>query len=133
MIYSLLKAAFYGFAWIAPIVVLFGVSRVLQNRSTSASKQKVVVLILIPVVWTIGLIGCLLAHSFHEASWHSNNPQGIVTEEDMIALGDYPNVFAGWVLLGWFPVALGLILARRQRRKIQAQQVGDGDVSQRPC
>ncbi len=116
MTYSLLIVASYALAWIAPIVILVGVSRWMNTRSVRLVKQRVVRAILVPVVWCIGLIGSLIAHAFYESVWHSANPNGIVTEEEMVALGDYPNVFAGWVLLGWIPVLVGFVLSVRRNR-----------------
>jgi hypothetical protein len=67
------------------------------------------------------LISSFIGQSFHEAAWQAANPQGVVTEDDMLALGDYPNVFAGWVLLGWLPIVVGLLLSARLIQK-KAQQ-----------
>jgi hypothetical protein len=78
---------------------------------------------LIPVAWGSGLVASIIGHTFHVSAWRSANPKGIVTEEDMISLGDYPNVFVGWLLLGWIPVVLGLVLCiRRNRSQQEAQQ-----------
>jgi hypothetical protein len=72
-------------------------------------------------VWILGLVASFLGQSFHEAGWLATHPDGIQTEEDMMAHGDYPNVFAGWIMLGWIPVLAGLILSRRDRTKQQAE------------
>ena len=80
----------------------------------------------------IGLIGSLVAQAFYESVWHLANPNGIVTEEDMGALGDYPNVFAGWALLGWIPVLVGLILERSDESESTRSTIGSpGVVSSR--
>ena len=121
VIYSLLKIASYGFAWMAPIVILVGVSRWIQTRFVQIVKQRLIWAILVPVVWLIGLIGSFVGQAFHESAWHSANPNGVVTEKDMVALGDYPQVFIGWVLLGWIPVVTGLVLSVRRNRNRQAQ------------
>ncbi len=99
----------------------------MQTRSVQLVKQRVVRAILVPSVWSIGLIGSFIGQAFHESAWHSANPNGIVTEEDMVALGDYPNVFVGWVLLGWIPVVVALVLSVRRNRNLQAQQAGSYD------
>jgi hypothetical protein len=115
--------ASYGFAYIAPVAVIFGVSRWMHTRSMQSAKQRIIIAILIPVAWVIGLVASFIGHTFHASAWHSANPKGIITEEDMITLGDYPNVFAGWLLLGWLPVVLGLVLCvRRNRSQQEAQQ-----------
>jgi hypothetical protein len=92
-------------------------------RSVELMKNRIIQTILVPVAWLIGLIGSLIGQAFHMSAWFSTNPNGIVTEEDMIALGDYPNVFAGWLLLGWIPVVIGLVLsARINQNQKEAQQ-----------
>jgi len=120
--YTLLKIASYGFAWIAPIVILVLTSRWMRSRSIGSTKRRVIQTVLVPLVWALGLVGSFVGHAFHEAGWLAAHPEGIVTEEDMMALGDYPNVFAGWVLLGWVPVLIGLVLAKRGDRNRQAEQ-----------
>jgi hypothetical protein len=90
-------------------------------------KQRVVWAVLVPAVWCIGLIGSFIGQAFHESAWHSANPNGIVAEEDMVALGDYPNVFVGWLLLGWIPVVVGLVLSVRRNRDQRAQPVGSSN------
>lgn len=113
MSYTVLKFVSYGFAWIAPIVILVGVSRWMRGRSVAAPKRKAVLSVLVPFVWVCGLVCSFVGHYFHEAGWWMRHPEGIRTEEDMLALGDYPNVFAGWIMLGWIPVLVGLLLSKR--------------------
>lgn len=96
-------------------------------RSVQIVKQRVVLAVLVPAVWCIGLIGSFIGQTAHESAWHSANPSGIVAEEDMVALGDYPNVFDGWVLLGWIPVVVGLVLSGRRNRDRRAQRVRSYD------
>jgi hypothetical protein len=130
--YTLLKIASYGFAWIAPIVILVATSRWMRSRSVGSSKRRVIQTLLVPLVWVLGLVGTSVGHAFHEAGWLAAHPEGIVTEEDMMALGDYPNVFAGWVLLGWVPVVFGLVLSKRGDRNRQAEQAAAPNRSATP-
>ena len=95
----------------------------------SPVRWRVVTISLVPFVWVVGLAGSLAGHYFHECAWVASHPAGVVTEDDMIALGDYPNVLAGWILLGWIPVLMGLVITRRKRKKIQAEQ---GEAGQPP-
>lgn len=127
MTFTILKIASYGFACLAPIAILVAVSRWMRARSVRIGKQRLVRAVLVPVVWVVGLIGSFAGHAFHEAKWLADNPDGIVTEEDMAAIGDFANVFAGWVILGWAPVALGLILSARLNQKNRLHNEWRGD------
>ena len=123
MTHTFLKFAAYGFAWIAPIVILLTMSRWMYSRSITTAKRRTVLAILIPFLWCAGLVSSLIGQAFHEAAWHTANPMGIVTEDDMLALGDSPNVFVGWILLGWLPIVVGLLLSNSLiQNKKEAQQ-----------
>jgi hypothetical protein len=130
--YTLLKIASYGFAWIAPIVILVAASRWMHAKSVGSIKRRVIQTLLVPLVWILGLVGSFVGQAFHEAAWFAAHPGGICTEEDMMALGDYPNVFAGWVLLGWVPILVGLALAKRGDRNRQAEQAATPNRSLTP-
>jgi hypothetical protein len=119
MPYTFLKFASYGFAWIAPIVILFATARWMSSRSITTWKRRIILAILIPLLWVVGLIASFFGHAFHESLWFAEHPKGILTEDDMVALGDYPNVFVGWMLVGWLPIIAGLSLFNRQLRKQQ--------------
>ena len=80
-------------------------------RSVWIGRQRVVRMMLVPAVWVLGLIGSFVGQAFHEAAWLADHPAGAATEMDILSLGDYPNVFAGWVILGWVPVLIGLLLS----------------------
>lgn len=110
----ILKIIAYMLAWISPVLIFIGVSRSLGGSEVSGIHRKLMLLILIPLTWLIGLSGSLLGHYFHERAWMVDHPHGAVTEEDILALGDYPNVLAGWLLLGWIPVMLGFFLRSKR-------------------
>jgi len=114
--------ASYGLALIAPVVVIVGASRWMHTRSIQRTKQRIILALIIPIAWGIGLVASFIGHTFHASAWRAANPQGTVTEEDMVAIGDYPNVFVGWLLLGWLPVILGLVLCVRRNRSEQEAQ-----------
>lgn len=109
-----LKIIAYGLAWISPVLIFIGVSRSLGGSEAFEIRRKLILLMLIPLTWLIGLSGSFLGHYFHERAWMADHPLGAVTEEDMLALGDYPNVAAGWLLLGWIPVMLGFFLRSKR-------------------
>lgn len=122
MTFTLLKIASYSLALTAPVMILVGVTRWMRKKSVSIVKQRLVKAILVPIVWCIGLFGFLAGQAFHEIAWHSANPDGIVTEEDMDALGDYPNVSVAWILMGWIPVVVGVVLSARSTRNQTARK-----------
>jgi hypothetical protein len=94
---------------------IYGCHDILKTVSTS--NQKTVPALLLPVLWIIELITAFAGQEFHEEVWHANHPVGAVTEEDVMALRDCPNVLALWVTLGWVPIAVGLILSKIGNKK----------------
>jgi uncharacterized membrane protein len=132
MPYTFLKFASYGFAWIGPIVILLGTARWMSSRSITTWKRRIILAILIPLLWVAGLIASFTGLRFHQSIWFAEHPKGIVTEDDMVALGDYPNVFAGWILVGWLPIAAGLFLSNRlirNQQKHKSAHPTSGNVS----
>ena len=117
MPYTALKILAYLLALSLPVVMLQGASRRMQKSATKASTRRMILVLLVPAAWLVELAGVTLGQCFGECAWYRQHPAGMVTEEDMMALGDYPNVFAGWVLTGWIPVLIGLVLSGRQGRR----------------
>ena len=115
MIATFLKFALYILSWMGPILILVIVSRWMAARSMSRVKHWLCFAVLLPLLWLFGLFACHGAQAFHEIEWRKNNPQGVQNEDDMVALGDYPNVSAGWVLVGWIPLTLGILMAKQRK------------------
>ncbi len=113
MHYTTPKILAYVLAWTMPALLLYLPSRWMEKRSVAASTQRVVRVFLIPLAWFLGLVFFYLGQFFHESAWFMEHARGSQTEEDMMTLGDYPNATATWIVAGWIPVAIGLILARR--------------------
>ncbi|MBG7606608.1 MAG: hypothetical protein IZT59_01040 [Verrucomicrobia bacterium] len=132
MTYAILKFVSYAFAWIAPIIILVAASRLVHAKSIDPTRRRLILATLVPLVWIIGLISSFVGHSFHEAGWMASHPDGIRTEEDMMAIGDYPNVFTGWIILGWLPVLVGLVLSKRYGKNRQAEQGAAGQPATPP-
>ena len=112
-----MKFALYVLSWMGPILILVIVSRSMAARSMTRVKRWLCFAVLLPLLWLFGLFACYGAHAFHQFEWRKNNPQGIQNEDDMEALGDYPNVSAGWVLVGWIPLTLGMLIGQEKQRK----------------
>jgi hypothetical protein len=110
-----MKFALYVLSWMGPILILVIVSRSMAACSMSRVKRWLCFAVLLPLLWLFGLFACYVAQTFHEVEWRKNNPQGIQNEDDIEALGDYPNVSAGWVLVGWIPLSLGLLIGQRRK------------------
>ena len=63
--------------------------------------------------WFLALVLLFLSQSFHEREWFATHDfSAAPTEEELMELGDYPNVFAGWLFFGWVPVLAASITAR---------------------
>jgi hypothetical protein len=129
--YTILKFVSDAFAWIAPIIILVAAPRLVHAKSIDPTRRRLILAALVPLVWIIGLISSFVGHSFHEAGWMASHPDGIRTEEDMMAIGDYPNVFAGWIILGWLPVLVGLVLSKRYGKYRQAEAWVDNPLPRR--
>lgn len=71
---------------------------------------------MIVVIWIVTFLVSLplssLALAYHQSAWFGTHPQGPQTEEDMLALGDYPNVTAGWIGGGWIPPTVGIFFSK---------------------
>ena len=65
------------------------------------------------VVWQGMLTILFYRQRLHEITWRRENAGRPLTEDSLVALGDYPNVFAGWLLFAWIPVVIGWMLAKR--------------------
>jgi len=114
MPYPALKILACTLAWTMPAVLLYLTSRRMQKSTVGPSIRRLVLVLLIPLAWCLGLGCAFLGQHYHSLAWFKQHARGQQTEEDLVALGDYPNVFATWVLAGWIPVAVGLALARHR-------------------
>ena len=68
--------------------------------------------------WLLALFFMFTSQGFHERDWWATHDHSAgLTEDDLLELGDYPNVFAGWVIAGWVPVLVMSLVARFIYRK----------------
>ena len=111
---ELLSLAVQVGAWLSPAALLYVLSERLRRSTLTPGRKRGFLLLAMPVVWIIGGLLVLRAFDVHAIAWHDRHPAGPITEEDMIALGDAPNVFASWILIGWIPVLFGFVAARRR-------------------
>jgi len=66
--------------------------------------------LLIPVTWMAGLFAAHYAQAYDNGLWFELHWDADLDES--FGRGDAPNVFAGWVLMGWIPVIVGHALSR---------------------
>lgn len=68
--------------------------------------------------WLRALFFMFASQGFHERDWWSiHDHSAELTEDDLLELGDYPNVFTSWVIAGWIPVLMMSLVARFIYRK----------------
>ena len=115
MPYAFLKILCYGVALIGPYLV-FRTYYALREKSKLGKRSgRLVLVLLIPAIWFLGLSAWMQGQAFHQAGWVASHGRHAFTEEEMLEEGDSPNAFAGWLLLGWMPLLLGGILARKRK------------------
>jgi len=93
-----------GTAIIFPAVLLW-----LFQVSSSAALPRTRLLVILSAWLSVLVFACVAQH-FNEKQWFATNASRSLSEEDMMSLGDSPNVLAAWLLFGWLPVLIGYIL-----------------------
>lgn len=117
MYLSILNFIACATAAVAPIVILTLGRRSLMRRGAPSGARRVLMAVFALVSWAVGIIAVTVGHHLHESAWLHQHPDGPVSEEDMAAIGDYPNVLTGWILLGWLPIVLGFVAAQRWSKR----------------
>jgi len=99
--------------WVLP-VLLFAV---VAWRAESSITLRVATGLMFPVGWICGL-GLVMWRNTIQLSEFLATHRGVrMTEEEFSSVPDGPNVFAGWILLGWLPVVIGFLVTRSLRRR----------------
>lgn len=100
-------------AFVFPVVLFIIILSMMRRYNAAPLLKRGVVCVTFLVSWIIVLLCAFTALAHHQRDWMREHKKGPFTEEEMIALGDYPDVFATWLMFGWIPVVIGYFLARR--------------------
>jgi hypothetical protein len=100
-------------AWVVPAVLFAAVT---WGRKSEVA-IRVATGLMFPVGWICGLSLLMWRVSILTSDFLAAHRGKEMTEEEFFSVPDGPNVFAGWILLGWLPVLVGFLVTRPLRRR----------------
>jgi hypothetical protein len=100
-------------AWAVPALLFAAVTWGSKSNVT----LWVVTGLMFPVGWICGLGLLMWRTSIQMSEFLAKHRGEAMTEEEFFSVPDGPNVFAGWVVLGWLPVVIGFLVTRPLRRR----------------
>jgi len=100
-------------AWVVPALLFAAVT---WGRKSEVA-IRVASGLMFPVGWICGLSLLMWRVSILTSEFLATHRGKEMTEEEFFSVPDGPNIFAGWVVLGWLPVVIGFLVTRPLRRR----------------
>ncbi len=100
-------------AVVSPFLVFLVLGYMVRRCKPSSSIRGLLYCVAAIICLITVLVFAGMSHMFHDIEWARSHHGKPLKEEDLVSQGDYPNVFATWVLFGWIPVIVGYFVARR--------------------
>ncbi|WP_341406898.1 hypothetical protein [Luteolibacter soli] len=96
-------------------------------REESSVSLRVMTFMMFPVGWICGLGLAMWRNTIQMSEFLAKHRGEQMTEEEFFSVPDGPNVFAGWILLGWLPVVIGFLVTLPLRRRAAERCVNFAD------
>lgn len=99
--------------WVLPTLLFAVVARWADTSVT----QRVATGLMFPVGWIGGLAVAMWRNTIQMSEFLAAHRGVPMTEEEFFSVPDGPQIFTGWILVGWLPVVIGFLLTRPLRRR----------------